>query len=110
LAGAQLFGRPREIDYRSIERHGMSEKHDPANQYGERISWPALYEIRVQGRLSGERWSQWFGDLAVATGDNGETVLYGQIADQAALYGLLARLRDLALPLLSVNRVQPPGD
>jgi hypothetical protein len=61
----------------------------------------------VQGRLSGERWSQWFDGLAVTTGDNGETVLYGEIADQAALYGLLARLRDLALPLLSVNRLQP---
>ena len=88
----------------------MSEKHNSANQHGERDSRPALYEIRVQGRLSGERWSQWFDGLTVTTGDNGETVLYGEIVDQAALYGLLARLRDLALPLVSVSRLRQPGE
>ena len=46
----------------------------------------------------------------MTTSDNGETVLYGEIADQAALYGLLARLRDLALPLLSVNRRRQAGE
>src|SRR5262245_29803402 len=99
-----------QIAYRNVGRPIMSEKHDPASQHDQRASRPALYEIRVQGRLSGERWSQWFDNLAVATGDDGETVLYGEIADQAALYGLLARLRDLALPLVSVRRVQPPRD
>jgi hypothetical protein len=100
----QLFGPAVCDEYRNIGRPIM-EKHDPVDLHDQGASRPALYEIRVQGRLSGERWSQWFDNLAVATGDNGETVLYGEIADQAALYGLLARLRDLALPLVSVRRV-----
>jgi hypothetical protein len=61
----------------------------------------------VQGRLSGERWSQWFDGLAVTTGDNGETVLYGEIADQAALYGLISKARDLGLILMLVAPIEP---
>jgi hypothetical protein len=99
------------IEYRNTKRPAiMSAKHDSTNQHSDRASCPALYEIRVRGRLTGERWSQWFGGLAVTTDDNGETIIRGEIVDQAALYGLLARLRDLALPLLSVNRIQPLGD
>lgn len=74
------------------------------------VVWPALYEVRVQGRLAGERWSQWFAGMTLTVNESGETVLRGWLDDQAALYGLLARLRDLALPLLSVNRVKgAPG-
>ena len=62
-------------------------------------------EIRVKGRID-EHWSDWFDDLTITHADD-ETVLSGTIVDQAALYGLLARLRDLGLPLLSVNRVGP---
>ena len=62
-------------------------------------------EIRVKGRID-EHWSDWFDDLAISY-DEGETVLNGQVADQAALYGLLARLRDLGLALVSVR---PTGD
>jgi hypothetical protein len=86
----------------------MSEEREFTNQHGDRALRPALYEIRVHGRLAGDRWSQWFGDMALRVEDSGETIIRGEIADQAALYGLLARLRDLALPLLSVNRVLPP--
>ncbi len=68
---------------------------------------PAVYEIRVKGRLDSDRWSQWFGGMKLTVDANGDTVLVGQITDQAALYGLLSRLRDLALPLLSVNRLLP---
>jgi len=66
-------------------------------------------EIRIQGRLA-EHWSSWFEDLAVEyTGD--ETLLSGHVVDQAALYGLLSRLRDLGLSLLSVETFQEePGD
>jgi hypothetical protein len=53
----------------------------------------------------GEDWREWFGGLQIATGEEGQTVLTGPVRDQAALYGLLARLRDLGLPLLSVNLV-----
>ena len=63
---------------------------------------PFLYEIRVKGRLSGEQWTDWFDDLTVASGE-GESILRGRAADHAALYGLLARLRDLAVPLVAVK-------
>ena len=61
-------------------------------------------EIRVKGRID-ERWSDWFEDLITHT-DQDETILSGTVVDQAALYGLLAKLRDLGLPLVSVNRVE----
>jgi hypothetical protein len=70
---------------------------------------PAVYEIRVQGRLDSDYWSQWFDSMTV-TVVNGETVLRGAVADQSALYGLLSRLRDLALPLLSVRLVEVEGE
>jgi hypothetical protein len=61
-------------------------------------------EIRVQGQLD-ERWSDWFEGLAITHIEESETVLAGPVADQAALYGLLAKLGALGLPLLSVQRV-----
>ena len=63
---------------------------------------PRVYEIRVDGPL-GDDWSEWFGGLTVTTDAQGRTVLTGPVPDQAALYGLLARLRDLGLVLLAVN-------
>lgn len=63
---------------------------------------PFLYEIRVKGRLSEEKWADWFDGLAV-TSSGGESVLRGRAEDHAALYGLLARLRDLAIPLVAVK-------
>lgn len=65
----------------------------------------ATYEIRVQGHLD-SRWSGWFDDLVMSHEPAGATRLTGPVADQAALYGLLERLRDLGLELLSVDRVQ----
>ncbi len=63
---------------------------------------PFLYEIRVKGRLSSEQWTSWFDDLTVSTA-KGESTLRGRVPDHAALYGLLARLRDLAIPLVAVK-------
>jgi hypothetical protein len=63
------------------------------------------YEIRLQGHLD-DRWSAWFDDLVVQAEENGETTLRGPIRDQAALYGVLAKVRNLGLPLLSVTRVR----
>ena len=63
---------------------------------------PFLYEIRVRGRLSGEQWTAWFDDLTVSCAE-GESTLVGRAMDHAALYGLLARLQDLAIPLISVK-------
>lgn len=64
------------------------------------------YEIRIQGRLDG-RWSTWLDDLDLSHTDDGATVLRGFVADQAALHGLLHKLRDLGLPLLSVTQADP---
>jgi hypothetical protein len=63
-------------------------------------SW---YEIRLEGRLE-PRWSAWFDGLELTAGADGTTVLRGPVADQAALHGLLQRLRDLGIPLISVTR------
>ena len=64
------------------------------------------YEIRLHGRLD-PRWTTWFDGMNVSPDTDGTTVLYGRVADQAALHGLLARLRDLSLPLVSVTQVDP---
>ncbi len=63
---------------------------------------PFLYEIRVKGRLASEQWTDWFDDLVITTA-RGESTLRGRAPDHAALYGLLARLRDLAIPLVAVR-------
>ena len=63
------------------------------------------YEICVKGNLD-QRWSDWFEGFAIALTDNGETQLSGPVVDQAALYGLLIKVRDLGLPLVSVNLTQ----
>ncbi|MBN1643005.1 MAG: hypothetical protein JXA09_17340 [Anaerolineae bacterium] len=66
-------------------------------------------EIRTRGHIDGH-WSSWFEDLAIEHGPGGETTLTGTVVDQSALYGLLARLRDLGLPLLSVYSAEvDPG-
>ena len=61
------------------------------------------YEICLQGRLD-QRWSTWFDGLELTTGEDGTTTVRGPVADQAALHGLLARVRDLGVPLISVRR------
>ena len=63
----------------------------------------AIYEIRLDGRLE-QHWSSWFGGLALVH-DDGTTTLTGLVPDQAALHGLLGRVRDLGVPLLSVTRL-----
>ena len=65
-----------------------------------------IYEIRIRGHL-GSQWTDWFGGLTVTLDSSGDTLLTGPVADQAALHGLLRQVRDLGMPLLSVNRVSP---
>ncbi len=67
-----------------------------------------VYEIRVQGRLD-QRWSTWFDGLTISYEGDDITVLRGSLVDEAALHGMLIKVRDLALPLLAVNRVAAPG-
>ncbi|HYI13785.1 MAG TPA: hypothetical protein VEX37_00220 [Thermomicrobiales bacterium] len=65
-----------------------------------------LYQIRIKGHL-GPQWAGWFEGLSITLEANGETLLAGPVADQAALYGLLRRLRDVGLPLVSVTHLDP---
>jgi hypothetical protein len=64
------------------------------------------YEIRVNGVL-GSRWSAWFDGLQVTSDEHGQTTIAGPVTDQAALHGLLAKIRDLGLELLEVRRIDP---
>jgi hypothetical protein len=67
---------------------------------------PERYEIRIKGHLD-DKWADWFEGLTITREDNGETLLIGLVVDQAALHGLLRKVRDLGMPLLSVTRVRP---
>jgi len=66
-----------------------------------------IYHIRVRGSLD-EKWADWFDDFAMTSRDNGETLLSGPVVDQAALHGVLARIRSLGLPLLLVAQIGCP--
>lgn len=79
----------------------MSNKLNPKTDPDQ----PLVYQIRLQGHL-GRNWTDWFGDVAITLQDNGETLLTCPVVDQAALYGLLRKVRDLSLPLISVTRAK----
>lgn len=64
-----------------------------------------IYKIRVKGHL-GCQWTEWFGGLTITQEDNGETLLTGPVVDQAELHGLLKKVRDLGMPLISVMRIE----
>ena len=66
----------------------------------------SVYEIRVKGHLE-DHWSEWFDGLEITNLENGEALLSGAIVDQAALHGVLAKVRDLGLPLVAVRGVGP---
>jgi hypothetical protein len=67
---------------------------------------PQLYEIRIKGHLD-NRWIEWFEGLTITLEEDGDTLLTGPIIDQSALHGLLKKVRDLGLPLVSVNPLDP---
>jgi hypothetical protein len=69
-------------------------------------SQPMVYQIRIKGHL-GRQWTDWFEGLTITLEEDGDTLLTGPVIDQSALYGLLKKVRDLGMPLLSVNRVGP---
>jgi hypothetical protein len=75
------------------------------NRSQSRRDLPRIYEIRIDGHLGGQ-WSDWFDGLTITLEDDGQTLLTGPVVDQAALHGLLRKVRDLGLPLLSVTRVE----
>ena len=65
-----------------------------------------VYQIVLEGHLDRE-WSEWFEGLTITRGDSGETILTGPVVDQAALHGVLIKIRDLGLPLLALTRIDP---
>ena len=79
----------------------MSNKRNPKIS----PSQPMIYEIRIKGHL-GSQWTDWFEGLTITLEEDGDTLLTGPVVDQAALHGLLKKVRDLGMPLVSVNRVQ----
>ena len=74
----------------------MDTRHNPTH----------YFEIRLKGHLD-TRWASWFEGMTIILTEEGDTVLAGPVADQAALHGLLKKVRDLGLLLISVNRVEP---
>ncbi len=78
----------------------MSNKLDPKTNSGQ----PTVYQIRIKGHL-GNQWTDWFDGLTITSEESGETLLTGPVVDDAALHGLLKKVRDLGTPLLSVNRI-----
>ncbi len=79
----------------------MSTTHASSGDYHE----PERYEIRIKGHLDNWR-ASWFEGMTITTLDNGETLLTGPVVDQAALHGLLKKVRDLGIPLLSVIHIE----
>jgi hypothetical protein len=85
-----------------MKEGAMSERHASTDDQRE----PGRYEIRLQGHL-GARWAAWFDGLSLTHEGDGTTVLRGPVADQAALHGLLAKVRDLGLRLVAVTQIDP---
>lgn len=81
----------------------MSNKLKPKTDPGQQM----IYQIRLKGHLD-HKWTDWFGGLTITLEKSGDTLVTGPVSDQAALHGLLKKVRDLGMPLLSVNHV-PPG-
>jgi hypothetical protein len=75
----------------------MSDNRNPKTDPGKSM----VYQIRIKGHLD-RRWTDWFGGLTITLEDNGDTLLTGPVVDQAALHGLLRKVRDLGMPLISV--------
>ena len=80
----------------------MSDKRNSIMEPGQLI----VYQIRIRGHLS-DSWADWFEGLTVTLEEDGDTLLTGPFVDQAMLHGLLKKVRDLGMPLLSVNRIEP---
>jgi hypothetical protein len=77
--------------------------------FGYDADQPLICQIRIKGHL-GQQWMDWFEGLTITLEEDGNTLLNGQVLDQSALYGILKKIRDLGMPLLSVNSVSKAAD
>ncbi len=80
----------------------MSNKSNPKSNPRQ----TKIYQIRIKGQL-GDQWSDWFDGLTITLEEDGNTLLSGPVVDQSALHGLLKKVRDLGIPLFSINRADP---
>ena len=80
----------------------MSNRLNPRTDPGQ----PMVYQIRIKGHL-GHQWTDWFEGLTITLEEDGDTLLTGPVIDQAALHGLLKKVRDLGMPLVSIRPVEP---
>ncbi len=80
----------------------MRQDGEPNNETNQ----PKIFQIRIKGHL-GRRWANWFEGMSITLEDNGDTLITGPVADQAALHGLVKKVRDLGLPLISINHLDP---
>src|SRR5258707_5534851 len=94
VAQTEMTGHKRE----RVMSNEINSESDPGQ--------PMVYQIRIKGHL-GREWTDWFGGLTIRLTDNGETLLTGSVVDQAALHGVLKKVRDVGMPLVSVMRVKP---
>jgi hypothetical protein len=83
-------------------RKELPNEHNPKTNPGQ----PVVYQIRIKGHLSRE-WTDWFEGMTITLEKDGNTLLTGSVVDQAALHGLLKKVRDLGLPLVSVSPIEP---
>ena len=95
VAQTEMMGHTRDRGMSNEIKREASEK-----------THPLVYQIRIKGHL-GPEWSDGFGGLSITLEDNGDTLLTGPVVDQAALHGLLRKVRDVGMPLLSVVCVKP---
>lgn len=90
-----------QVALTATQGQAMSRDAQPGDQAAATLIW----QIRVEGHL-GPEWADWFGGFSLEPAGGGETLLSGSVVDQAALHGVLKRIRDLGLPLLALNRVE----
>jgi hypothetical protein len=92
--------------WRKVYSQHIQRETNPDKQAQTMSESPIIYQIRIEGHL-GSQWTDWFNGLTITLEEDGHTLITGPVTDQAALHGLLKKVRDLGLPLVSVNPVEP---